>query len=61
NKSIPFLFFTGAVSPEIVNEAYCLEVQGFYRKGSNYAALKRQIHIICTYWEGCLHPNKTID
>lgn len=60
NKSIPFLFYTGAVSQEIVNEAYLMDVQGFYKKGTSYAKIKEQLSAIYIYWKGCLHPNKTI-
>lgn len=60
-KSIPFLFFTGAVSPEIVNEAYLLDVQGFYKKGPSYSKIKEQLAAIFAYWKGCLHPNKPLD
>lgn len=56
-KSIPFVFFTGAVSQELVNEAYDLTVQGFYQKPSSYAELKRQLEHIYLYWRDCLHPN----
>src|SRR3954470_14768617 len=34
-KSIPFLFYTAAVSPQIINEAYDLTVQGFFEKPTN--------------------------
>jgi CheY-like chemotaxis protein len=60
NKSIPFVFFTGAVSQEIVNEAYLLDVQGFYKKGNSFTKIKEQLSAIYTYWKGCLHPNKTV-
>src|SRR5215217_5268148 len=33
-KSIPFIFFTGLVSPDIINEAYDMQVQGFYQKAT---------------------------
>lgn len=59
-KSIPFIFLTGIVSVNIVNEAYDLDVQGFYQKAGTYERLKEQLLTICIYWKHCLHPNKDI-
>ena len=56
-KSIPFIFFTGVVSPQIVYEAYDLTVQGFFEKPGNYENLKTQMHAVINYWRHCLHPN----
>jgi CheY-like chemotaxis protein len=56
-KSIPFIFFTGLVSQDIVNEAYNLEVQGFFEKATSYDAIKEQLLILCLYWKQSLHPN----
>src|SRR5690349_11620286 len=56
-KSIPFIFFTVIVTPDIVNRAYDLGVQGFYKKPTNYTALKDQLLAILVYWRNCLHPN----
>lgn len=56
-KSIPFVFFTGAVSTDIVNEAYNLQVQGFYEKANSYSVVKDQLSGIMVYWTHCLHPN----
>lgn len=56
-KSIPFLFYTGAVSQDIVNEAYHLTVQGLMAKPVNYNDMKDQLKAITDYWTKCLHPN----
>lgn len=56
-KAIPFIFFTGFVSQEIVNAAYEMDVQGFYQKESSFQGLKEQLLTICMYWKYCLHPN----
>ena len=56
-KSIPFVFYTGLVSQEIVNEAYELEVQGFYEKAKSYEGVKNQLLCMLMYWKNCLHPN----
>jgi CheY-like chemotaxis protein len=59
-KSIPFIFFTAMVSQEIVNEAYDMEVQGFYKKATSFPAMKEQLLTICLYWKQCLHPNAAV-
>lgn len=56
-KSIPFVFFTAAVSQEIVDEAYDLTVQGFIEKPRIYDDLKKTLVHVIGYWSTCLHPN----
>ena len=56
-KSIPFIFFTGMVSQDIINTAYDLEVQGFYQKAFSYQGIKDQLLAIFIYWKHSLHPN----
>jgi CheY-like chemotaxis protein len=56
-KSIPFIFLTEIASKEIINEAYNIGVQGFFKKQINYTSIKEQLLSILVYWEKCLHPN----
>jgi CheY-like chemotaxis protein len=56
-KSIPFVFLTEAVSQEIVDEAYDLTVQGFFRKPNNFSELRRLLDYIVSFWKMCIHPN----
>lgn len=56
-KVIPFIFFTEIASPEIVDEAYDIGVQGFYKKAGSYDTVKEQLYSILLYWSRCLHPN----
>ena len=60
-KSIPFVFFTAAVSMDIVNEAFLMNVQGFIQKARSYGGVKEQLSAVMTYWRHCLHPNKAIE
>ncbi len=60
-KSIPFVFYTGMVSQEIINEAYDMEVQGFYEKASSFIGIKEQLLTLFLYWKNCLHPNRAIE
>jgi len=59
-KSIPFVFYTGLVSQEMVNEAYDMDVQGFYLKAKSYEGVKDQLQSILRYWSQCLHPNRDL-
>ncbi|GAB4023075.1 response regulator [Spirosoma koreense] len=56
-KSIPFLFYTTAASPDQVRQAYETTIQGFHIKAQEFQEFKAQIHLIITYWQSCLHPN----
>lgn len=58
-KSIPFIFYTGMVSSQIVDEAYDLTVQGFIEKPSEYRDLQKQLQVIIGYWKENLHPNSS--
>lgn len=60
-KCIPFVFFTGAVSQDIIDEAYMLDVQGFFRKSTSYDGIKAQLSAIYIYWRSCLHPNSNLN
>jgi CheY-like chemotaxis protein len=60
-KSIPFIFFTVLASSDIINRAYDLGVQGFYKKADNYTKLKDQLLSIVVYWKQCLHPNSELE
>lgn len=57
-KSIPFIFYTGAYTRDMVNEAYDIGIQGFYQKATSYGELKEQLLSILAYWTRCIHPNR---
>ena len=56
DKATPFIFYTGAVSLEIVDAAWKLQIQGFYRKALTSEAIKAQLSTIITYWSTSLQP-----
>jgi CheY-like chemotaxis protein len=61
-KSIPFVFFSTTVDKQNVDLAYEeLTVQGFFKKSTNYAQLKRVVHVIMEYWTECRHPNVPVE
>ena len=61
NKSIPFIFLSTACDIRLINEAYQLNIQGFYKKEHSYEDLKRSLEIIIQYWKSCLHPNNILE
>jgi CheY-like chemotaxis protein len=56
-KSIPFIFFTGIVTDDIIDEAFIYSVQGFFKKAASYTELKEQLLSVLMYWKRSLHPN----
>lgn len=57
-KSIPFVFYSDAANQDDVNEAYLnMTVQGFFKKGPDYDAVKDAVKIIFDYWKLSRHPN----
>jgi CheY-like chemotaxis protein len=57
NKSIPFVFFSTAVAPATVMEAYHLSSQGFFLKEPSFRELEETMSLIFRYWTKCKHPN----
>lgn len=56
-KCIPNLFFSTAVSQQMVIDAYSLSVQGFFIKQTTLAELEKTISVIMEYWSRCVAPN----
>ncbi len=56
-KIIPFIFLTTDASPDLIQEAYQVTIQGFFKKATGYEETKRQLEQIVGYWSLCLHPN----
>lgn len=56
-KCIPYLFFSTAVSQEMVINAYSLSAQGFFIKQTTLQELEDIIFIIMEYWKKCAAPN----
>lgn len=60
-KSIPFIFFSTAATPAIVNAAYAeMTIQGFFQKSADLRILKQQLSAILEYWRLCKHPNTDV-
>lgn len=58
-KSIPFVFLTTTADKKMVRDAYDATVQGFFQKAVSYDGLRQQLQLIITYWQACLHPNRS--
>lgn len=56
-KCIPYLFFSTAVSQQMVIDAYSLSVQGFFVKQTSMQELQDTISVIMQYWKKCAAPN----
>ncbi|CAN5233820.1 response regulator [soil metagenome] len=56
-KCIPYLFFSTAVSQQMVIDAYSLSVQGFFVKQESMDELEKTITVIMEYWKRCAAPN----
>lgn len=57
NKSIPFVFLSTSADLKAVNEAFELNVQGFFVKENTYDGIQKQLKQIIDYWKSCRHPN----
>lgn len=57
-KSIPFIFYSSAVKQEEVDEAYELNIQGYFQKPMTIDEMTDLIAVIVKYWEHCFHPSK---
>lgn len=56
-RCIPYLFFSTAVSQELVINAYSLSAQGFFVKQNTMVELEKTISVIMEYWKRCASPN----
>ena len=56
-KCIPYLFFSTAVSQQMVIDAYSLSVQGFFIKQTTFSELEKTVMVIMEYWQRCAAPN----
>jgi CheY-like chemotaxis protein len=56
-KGIPFIFYTTAPNPAIINLVYRqMSIQGFFRKGNDAKENLNTLKVILDYWSYCKHP-----
>lgn len=56
-KSIPFVFFTTALNHKLVDEAFSVNVQGFFKKPEQFSEIKLIIKQVLDYWHTSKRPN----
>ncbi|MCE3282940.1 MAG: histidine kinase [Chitinophagaceae bacterium] len=56
-KSIPFVFLTTTAGEYAIEQAYEMNVQGFFVKGQTLGQIRALIGEIFVYWQQCRHPN----
>jgi CheY-like chemotaxis protein len=59
-KSIPFIFLSGSATPQDVERAFELTVQGFFVKTHDLEKLRNILTMIVNYWQNSLEPNRAI-
>ena len=57
NKAIPFVFLSTSADSKAVQDAFELNVQGFFVKENSYEGIQLQLKQIIGYWKSCRHPN----
>jgi len=56
-RCIPYLFFSTALSEDMVIKAYSTSAQGFFIKPTSVEDLEKTIYVIMEYWKLCASPN----
>jgi len=57
-RCIPYLFFSTALSEDMVVKAYSTSAQGFFVKEASLDELEKTIYFIMEYWKRCASPNR---
>ena len=57
-KCIPFLMMSSGKASPRIEEAYSLNVQGYFMKPNSFEGIKEILRAMCTYWDFASHPNK---
>lgn len=59
-KSIPFVFMTYLVDKETIEEAYQLNIQGYFAKPMTLGGTTRLLTNIINYWSDNLRPDELV-
>ncbi|WP_215232065.1 response regulator [Dyadobacter linearis] len=57
-KCVSYLYFTTALTHQVVIDAYSCSAQRFFVKSSNFNEIKETLGFIVEYWTRCTSPNK---
>ena len=55
-KAVPFLLWSTSGREGLINQAFSLNIQGFFKKPDNAEQLKQMMQTIMNYWECSDHP-----
>lgn len=55
-KAIPFIFLSTSAQERDINEAYKLNIHGYFEKGNDFEKFRRRLKLIFDYWTECKHP-----
>ncbi|HYK47522.1 MAG TPA: response regulator [Parafilimonas sp.] len=58
-KSIPFLFLSTSGSEQVVNNAYSLNIQGYFKKPNSVKEIQQILSRIISYWDTSYRPSIT--
>ena len=56
-KSIPYVFLSTSDGKGILQQAYDLQIQGFFQKELTFEGMRQQLKLVLDYWKKCNHPN----
>jgi CheY-like chemotaxis protein len=56
-KSIPFIFLSTSPNTMVIEQAYQMQVQGYFVKPTKLIDLKEMVQLIIEYWKTCRHPS----
>jgi DNA-binding NtrC family response regulator len=56
-QCVPVLYFTNEASQNMLIDAYCKSVQGFFKKPATYYQFEQTVKVIIEYWKECRSPN----
>jgi CheY-like chemotaxis protein len=55
-RTIPFIFLTTSVEPNILRRSYEMKAQGYFQKGDSMEQMLNMMNIIIQYWSLCKYP-----
>ena len=56
-RTVPYIFFSTALTHKIVVDAYAVSAQGVFVKESSLQELEKTITVIMEYWSRCASPH----
>lgn len=57
-RAMPFLFWSTSGSEQLINKAYNLNIQGFFKKPDSMEGIRKIVTAVTLYWDCSYHPIK---